>query len=142
MRSDGTLSRRYEFSGPGALDASLADGGLFVQDTWTVRARLKIDLGARWDANTAATGTAFWPRAVMSYDLRPNSTKITSGIGGFIADKALLAAPVFPQRQARRETLYDATGAGSRVVAAVHQPDGRPARHRAAWPGTFSSTRR
>ncbi len=109
VRSDGTLSRRYEFSGPGALAASLADGGLFVQDTWTVRSRLKVDLGVRWDANTAATGTAFWPRAVMSYDLRPNSTKITSGIGGFI-DKPLLAASAFPQRQARREMLYDATG--------------------------------
>jgi hypothetical protein len=109
VRSDGTLSRHYEFSGPGDLSASLADGGLFVQDTWIVGSRLKVDLGARWDANTAATGTAFWPRAVMSYDLRPNSTKISSGIGGFI-EKPLLAASVFPQRQARRETLYDATG--------------------------------
>ena len=109
VRSDGTLSRRYEFSGPGALHASLADVGLFVQDTWTVRAGLKIDLGARWDANSAATGQPIWPRAVMSYDLRPNSTKFSSGIGVF-SDKPLLAARFFPQRQARRESLYDVTG--------------------------------
>jgi hypothetical protein len=109
LRSDGTLARRYEFSGPGAFDASLVDGGLFVQDTWAVRAGLKVDMGARWDANTAASGLALWPRAVVSYDVRPNSTKVSSGIG-VIADKALLAAPVFPERQARREMLYDESG--------------------------------
>lgn len=109
VRSDGTLARRYEFSGPGAFDVSLVDGGLFVQDTWALRAGLKVDLGARWDASTAASGLALWPRAVVSYDLRPNSTKVSSGVGVF-ADKALLAAPVFPGRQARREMLYDESG--------------------------------
>jgi hypothetical protein len=109
IRSDGTRSRFYEFSGPGVLQASLADGGLFVQDTWTVRAGFKIDLGARWDGTTAATGQSMWPRAVVSYDLRPNSTKISSGIGMF-SDKPLLAAPFFRLGQARRESLYDPTG--------------------------------
>jgi len=114
LRSDGTLTRRYEFSGPGALDARLTEGGAFAQDTWTVRAGLKVDVGARWDANTAATGQAFWPRAVVSYDLRPNSTKLSAGIGGF-SDKPLLGARVFPQRQARREMLYDASGQNLQV---------------------------
>jgi hypothetical protein len=109
LRSDGTLARRYEFSGPGAFDASLVDGGLFVQDDWAVLAGLKVDLGARWDANTAASGLALWPRAVASYDLRPNSTKVSTGIGVF-ADKALLAESVFPSRQARCEMLYDESG--------------------------------
>ena len=109
IRSDGTLARRYEFSGPGAFDVSLVDVGLFVQDTWAVRAGLKVDLGARWDANTAASGLGLWPRAVLSYDLRPNSTKVSSGVGVF-ADKALLAATVFPYRQARLEMLYDESG--------------------------------
>ena len=109
VRSNGTLARRYEFSGPGAFDASLVDGGFFVQDTWALRAGLRVDLGARWDASTAASGLALWPRAVVSYDLRPNSTKLSSGVGVF-ADKALLAAPIFPDRQARREMLYDESG--------------------------------
>ncbi len=111
IRSDGTLARRYEFSGPGVFDVSLVDGGLFVQDTWTVGAGLKVDLGARWDANTAARGQRPWPRAVVSYDLRPNSTKLSSGIGVF-TDKSVLAASVFPMRQARRELLYDGSGQG------------------------------
>ena len=109
VRSNGTLARRYEFSGAGAFDASLVDGGFFAQDTWALRPGLRVDLGARWDASTAASGLALWPRAVVSYDLRPNSTKVSSGIGVF-ADKALLAAPVFPDRQARRELLYDESG--------------------------------
>jgi Carboxypeptidase regulatory-like domain len=109
VRSDGTLSRHYAFSGPGVFEASLVDGGLFVQDTWAVSASVKLDLGVRGDANTAATGFAFWPRAVVSYDIRPNSTKVTAGIGGF-ADQPLLAASVFPQRQSRLEMLYDASG--------------------------------
>ena len=41
VRSNGTLARRYEFSGPGAFDASLVDGGLFAQDTWALRPGLK-----------------------------------------------------------------------------------------------------
>lgn len=129
VRSDGTRSRRYEYSGPGTLNASLVDVGLFVQDTWTVRAGVRIDLGARWDANSATTGQPIWPRAVMSYDLRPNSTKISSGIGVF-SDKPLLAARFFPQRQARRESLYDATGEGlessrmftNRIATALANP--------------------
>ena len=63
----------------------------------------------RWDANTSASGQALWPRAVVSYDLRPNSTKLTAGIGVF-ADKPLLSPLVFAQRQARLETLYDPSG--------------------------------
>lgn len=109
LRSDHSLSRRYEFSGPGVLDASLVDGGLFVQDTWSVRAGLKVEFGARWDSNSAATGQGPWPRVAASYDLIPNSTKITAGIGAFTG-KPLLAARIFSQRQARRESLFDPTG--------------------------------
>jgi hypothetical protein len=68
-----------------------------------------VDLGARWDLNSAAGGQALWPRAVLSYDLRPNATKVSGGIGVF-ADKALLATPLFPARQSRIETLYDESG--------------------------------
>ena len=109
LRSDGTLSRRYEFSGPGAFATSLAEGGLFVQDTWAVRTGLRVDIGARMDASSAARGAAIWPRAVATYDVRPNSTKVSGGVGGF-TDKSTLAARVFPERQARLEMLYDATG--------------------------------
>jgi hypothetical protein len=109
LRSDGTVARRYEFSGSGAFDVSLADAGLFAQDTWALAAGLRVDAGVRWDASTAASGQAVWPRAVVSYDVRANSTKVSSGVGVF-ADKALLAASVFPYRQARREVLYDESG--------------------------------
>lgn len=109
VRSDETLARRYEFSGPGVLSASLTERQAFVQDDWTVRAGFKVSVGARWDASTSASGQAIWPRAVASYDLRPNSTKLTAGIGVF-ADKPLLSPLVFDQRQARLETLYDASG--------------------------------
>ncbi len=109
LRSDGTLARRYEFSGPGILAASLTERQAFVQDEWTVSARFKVSLGARWDATTSASGQALWPRAVASYDLRPNSTKLTAGIG-VLADKPLLSPLVFTQRQARLETLYDPSG--------------------------------
>ena len=109
VRSDGSLARRYEFSGPGILSAALTEGQAFVQDDWTVRAGFKVSLGARWDAATSASGQALWPRAVVSYDLRPNSTKLTAGVGVF-TDKPLLGPLVFTERQARLETLYDATG--------------------------------
>jgi hypothetical protein len=109
VRSDGSLSRQYDFSGPGSFAASLTEGQAFVQDDWSVRAGLKVSLGARWDATTAFGARVVWPRAVASYDLRPNSTKLTGGLGVFV-DKPLLAPLVFDQRQARRETLFDPSG--------------------------------
>jgi hypothetical protein len=109
VRSDGTLARRYEFSGPGGLSATLVERQAFVQDDWTIGARLKVSAGARWDAASAASGQALWPRTVVSYDLRPNSTKLTAGVGVF-TDKPLLSPFVFTQRQARLETLYDPSG--------------------------------
>jgi hypothetical protein len=109
VRSDGTLARRYEFSGPGTQAASLTERQVFAQDDWTAGARIKVSVGVRWDANTSATGQALWPRAVVSYDVRPNSTKLTAGAGVF-ADKPLLSPLVFDQRQARLETLYDPSG--------------------------------
>ncbi len=109
VRSDGSLARQYQFSGPGDFATSLTEGQAFVQDDWAVRSRLKVSLGARWDATTATRGQALWPRVVASYDLRPDSTKLTGGIGVF-ADKPLLAPFVFAQRQARLETLFDQSG--------------------------------
>ena len=109
VRSDETLSRHYDFSGPGSLAASLTEGQAFVQDDWSVAAGFKVSLGARWDATISASGQALWPRAVVSYDLRPNSTKLTGGLGVF-TDKPLLAPLVFAQQQARLETLFDASG--------------------------------
>jgi Carboxypeptidase regulatory-like domain len=109
VRTDESLSRRYEFSGPGSLDASLTESESFVQDDWTVRAGLKVNFGATWDANTAARGMAIGPRVVASYDLWPNSTKLTGGVGVF-TDKPLLGPLVFAERQARLESLFDPSG--------------------------------
>ena len=103
-----------------------------MQDNWTVGSRFKVNAGARWDANSSASGDAVWPRAVVSYDVRPNSTKLTAGIGVF-ADKPLLSPPVFPERQARREMLYDESGQPP-VVATVHEPTAGPlATPRTTW---------
>ncbi len=109
VRSDGTLSRRYEFSGPGVFGASLAEAGAFLQDDWSVRAGFKVGAGVRWDASSAYRGQAFWPRGVVSWDVRPNSTKLTGGAGVF-TDKPLLGPFAFVERQARTELLYDPTG--------------------------------
>ena len=109
LRSDGSLARHYDFTGPGRFDASLTEGEAFVQDDWSVRTGLMVSAGTRWATTTATSGHVFSPRIVASYDLRPNATKLTAGIGLF-ADKPLLAPFVFAARQARQETLYDASG--------------------------------
>jgi Carboxypeptidase regulatory-like domain len=109
VRSDGTLSRRYGFFGPGLLAASMNEGDAFAQDDWDVRAGLKLSVGLRWDGNTGTGGLALWPRAVVSYDLRPNSTKLTGGVGEF-SGKPLLSPLVFGQHQSRLESLYDPSG--------------------------------
>ena len=109
VRSDESLSRRYEFSGPGLYDASLTESESFVQDDWAIRAGFKVSLGATLQTSTAARGLAAWPRVVASYDLRPNSTKLTGGVG-VLTDKPLLAPLVFAERQARRESLFDPSG--------------------------------
>ena len=110
LRSDGTLARRIEFVGAEETAASSGEVGAFVQDTWTIGSGLKAEVGVRWDANTIVSGLAFLPRATLTYDLRPNSTKISGGAGVYV-DKPVLQPAIFMQRQARRELVFDRTGA-------------------------------
>ena len=63
LRSDNTIATHVEFIGPGLLDASAADAGTFVQDNWTPRKGLRVDVGARFDYAGALSSGALGPRA-------------------------------------------------------------------------------
>jgi hypothetical protein len=108
LRSDGTSAWRIEFIGTGQFDAANNDAGLFVQDSWTPRAALSIDVGARWDYAGVVASHAVWPRAALSYSL-DDRTKIRAG-GGVFADKPTLNVAIYEQRQSRQVQPFDSTG--------------------------------
>ena len=109
LRSDGVVARRVSFLGAGTLSANSGEIGLFVQDTWTPTSRWRVDVGLRADANKVASGAAVWPRMTFTYDIVPNSTKVSGSLGVFV-DKPVLQPSVFGQRQARLEQLFGADG--------------------------------
>ena len=48
VRANGTLSQLYTFAGHGRLDRHRTAFGSYVQDTWTLNARLIAQYGFRW----------------------------------------------------------------------------------------------
>jgi hypothetical protein len=108
LRSDGTTAWRIEFIGTGQFDAADSEAGLFVQDSWTPRAGLSIDVGARWDYAGVVADHAFWPRAAVSYSL-DDRTKVSAG-GGVFAEKPTLNVAIYEQRQSRQVQGFDSAG--------------------------------
>jgi len=118
VREDGSLIRRVEYSGPGALGRSNVEFSGYLQDTWRPRTDLLIESGIRldWDRmlgnwNPAARfGFAWSPR-------RLPKTKISAGYA-MIYESTSLRLFTRPLDQCALATYYTPSGAVSRGPAA------------------------
>jgi hypothetical protein len=107
LRSDGTLTERIDFLGPGRMKAQDFEGALFAQDHWTLTDRLAIDLGLRYSGQTLGSTWNFGPRLGVVYS--PGSggkTVLRSGFGVFYDHTPLLAGD-FPGNPLRMISLFD-----------------------------------
>jgi len=112
LRADGTLYQRYEYQGPGDLDAGVTEFTAFAQDRWQLGGRLTLDAGLRLDWDSLGRQFNLAPRFGFAWLPFPGSTRtvIRGGLGIFY-DKIPLNAGVFEQYQAVRVTNYGADGA-------------------------------
>jgi hypothetical protein len=114
LRSDGSITRTMTFAPATAMAASMAEVGVFGEDTWTASSWLTLDAGVRFDKAGSAAATVT-PR--VAWTIKPaRGGASLSGSAGLFADKLVLGALAFPSFPSRSIQAFDLTGA----------PDGPP----------------
>lgn len=77
-----TLLRQLTFQNVPAFGLSTLESAAFLQDRWSARERLVIEVGARWDRDSFLGQNMFSPRVAGSYLVdRGSETKLSAGIG-------------------------------------------------------------
>jgi Carboxypeptidase regulatory-like domain len=110
LRADNSLAEEIQFSPAGALRATDAETGVFVQDHWAAGERLGLDLGLRASHQSIGKPAALGPRFGVAYAPgRSSRTILRGGIGVFF-DRVPLLAGDFPDNPARIATLFDDQG--------------------------------
>ena len=104
------LVERIEFGEPALVDVDQNEYTLFFQDRWTVRPRLTLDLGVRYDWDAVAEANHLAPRLGLAYLLtKDNRTVLRGGLGLFF-DRVTLNLPTFLDLPARTETFFSPAG--------------------------------
>lgn len=110
FRQDGTLARQVMFENRPLLTRDNVLASVYLQDRWSVRDRLLVELGGRWDGNQILRQGLFSPRMAVSYLLtREGQTKITAGVGLF-SDVPPLVWLTRPQEGRRRDLFFAEDG--------------------------------
>lgn len=84
LRTDGSIARRVYFTGNGALSKNNFEPAVYLQDHWTLRDGLLLDVGLRADWDQIVRGTLFSPRLAVAWS--PGwlkETKLAAGFGVF-----------------------------------------------------------
>ncbi len=110
LRADGTLAEQINFSGPGQLSASDAEGAAFAQDHWTLAEPLAVDLGLRFTGQTLGTPLNFAPRLGAVYSPgAEGKTVLRAGMGVFYSHVPLLVGG-FTGNPVREVTVFNTQG--------------------------------
>jgi hypothetical protein len=135
-RSDGTLARKLDFTGPTAQDVRTTDIAAFAQDRFQPAARWYVDFGGRVDRDSIIGRSAFTPRAGAAVVLNTAGTAVLRGGYGLFYERTPSIAAAFGDFQAAVDTRYAADGVtplGPPVLYAhVTAPDLQAA-HSATW---------
>ena len=110
LRADGSVAERIEFSRAGLLEATDSEQGLFVQDHWTLRERLSLDLGLRFSGQTLGKAATIAPRLGLVYAPGSSGRTILQGGIGVFYDRAPLLAGSFSSNPTQAVSLFDAQG--------------------------------
>lgn len=94
-RLDNTLAQRIDFSSPPRSEFNYFEIGTFLQDRWTVNAKLTLDLGLRFDHDGINGANNLAPRLSFLWTpTKDRKTVIRGGIGIFY-DQVLPVAKYF-----------------------------------------------
>jgi len=115
------LVERIDFSAPAALDIDQNEYAFFLQNKWSVRPGLTVDLGLRFDRDSIAEQNNFAPRLGFAYLLtKDNKTVLRGGVGLFY-DRVNLNIPSFPILPARTEIRFAPSGSVTEKWAYQHR---------------------
>jgi len=106
IRADGSLSRRITFVDAPLIEAQNRETTAFVQDRWTIRPNLSVDLGLRFENQRIADPHLVVPRAGFAWSPRQDGRTVLRGGVGLFYDKVPLNIRSFAQYPSRTITRY------------------------------------
>ncbi len=123
---NGRLRRRIEYLNRGPFRLRDWEAGMFLQDNWTVRPGMMLDLGLRADYQEAAGLLRLAPRAGLSWSPFGNAATVLRSGAGLFYDRVPLNAYGFEwyPRQSVTEFGADGTIDGPRTFLNVTQAAG------------------
>jgi hypothetical protein len=110
VRADGTLDRRIVFDAAQLIDAENVEATAFVQDRWTIKQNLTVDLGLRFENQDIADPHLVVPRAGVAWSPHVDGATVFRGGIGLFYDKVPLDIRSFAQYPARTITRYAPDG--------------------------------
>ena len=119
LRADGTRNQQLDFIGNGQLSRNQTQFLGFVEDTWTVNRRLKIDLGVRYDRNNVTSENNVAPRFSFAFLPLPDGRTVVRGGIGLFYDDVDMNVATFTQLQAPVLTHFGPDG--EEIIGAPQQ---------------------
>jgi outer membrane receptor for ferrienterochelin and colicin len=101
LRADGTRSQQLDFTGSGQLSRNQTQFLAFLEDSWSVNRRLKIEYGFRYDRNNVTSENNFAPRVSFAFLPLPDGRTVVRGGIGLFYDDVDMNVATFTQLQER-----------------------------------------
>jgi hypothetical protein len=108
--TSGTLLKRIQFVGGDKFSKSDFEFAAFVQDHWTLNARLAFDAGVRMDRQNITDTVRFAPRTGFALTPFKNKSTIIRGGAGVFFDHVPLNVYAFEHYPQQLVTTYDTNG--------------------------------
>src|SRR5262249_13362164 len=109
-RSDGTLARRLDFTGPTAQSVDSTDIALFAQDRFQPNARWYLEFGGRLDRDGIVDRLNVTPRVGTAILLNDAGTSVVRGGFGLFYERTPSTVGAFQQFESALDTRFAADG--------------------------------
>jgi hypothetical protein len=109
-RTDGSLARRLDFTGPSAQAVDSADIALFVQDRLQPNGRWFLEFGGRLDRDGVVQTLNVTPRVGTAILLNPSGTSVLRGGFGLFFERTPSTVGAFKQFESALDSRYAADG--------------------------------
>jgi len=112
---------RIAFTPPTSFQVSQNETAWFAGDQWTIKARLTLDIGVRFDYDTITASTHVAPRAGFLLALTNDGKTLLKGGAGLFYDRVPLMAASFVDLPDRTVTLLGLNGEATSSVPYSNQ---------------------
>ncbi len=110
FREDGTLAEKISFQGAGRTSSSDDESAAFVQDNWTIKDRVTVQLGGRLTNQSAGRAAGFAPRIGVAFQPTKNGKTTIRAGAGYFYDRVPLLATDFLNNLTRVVSVFGEAG--------------------------------